>query len=358
MVLQLNLQRFAGEKTERATPQRRREVRREGRIPRSAELTSTVTLLAVILGLRIYGGRIWSGWQTLMSTDFAHAQTTDLTQQQVSYLMTTQTWDVLKLVLPLLVMGFLAAAITGFAQVGAVFLPNQIVPDFKRVNPFSGMRRLVSTRSLVEALKSMLKLVLVGVVAYSVVRGAVHTVAELMNVDVASYPRIVGGLVFRMIIEIVALMLVLAAFDYAYQRYDFEKSIRMSIEEIKEEHKRTEGDPVVRGQIRKRGYAISRSRMMKAVETADVVVTNPTHFAVALVYDLNRASAPIVVAKGQDELALKIRQRAEEFEVPVVENRPLARALYDQVEIDTVIPEDLYKAVAEVLAYVFSLKKR
>lgn len=357
-MLQLNLQRFAGEKTERATPQKRREVRREGKIPHSVELSSTMGLLAVIVGLRVYGSRIWLGWQSLMTSDFANAQANDFTQRQVSSLMVTQMTYMLKLLLPLLLMGFLAAGITAFAQVGAVFLPNQIVPDFKRINPFSGMRRLFSARSAMEAVKSILKLVLVGSVAYSVVQSSVRTVAQLTDVNVVAYPGIVGNLVFRMAMEIVVLMLVVAGIDYAYQRYDFERSIRMSIEDIKEENKRMEGDPVIRGQIRQRGRALARRRMMKAVETADVVVTNPTHFAVALVYDTDKAPAPIVVAKGQDELAARIRERARDFDVPMVENRPLARALYQEVEIGTVIPETLYKAVAEVLAYVFNLQKR
>lgn len=357
-MLTLDLQRFAGEKTERATPQRRREARREGKVPRSTELTSAVGLIAVLVGLKVFGGRIWSGWINTMTHDLGNALQPDFTQTQLVALIDGQMLTVLKLLLPLLAVAVIAGGVAAFTQVGAVFLPNQILSDFKRINPLSGFKRLFSAKSAVEAVKSLLKLTLVGAVAYSVVRSSVDTVGQLFDVSVVSYVGIVGNLVFKMAVEIAALMLVLGGLDFAYQRYDFEKSIRMSRDDIKEESKRQEGDPQVKGQIRQRGRALATRRMMQAVEQADVVITNPTHFAVALLYDSNRAQAPIVVAKGQDELARRIRERARETSVPLVENKPLAQALYKQVEVGHVIPEDLFQAVAEILAYVYNLKNR
>ncbi|QQE80820.1 flagellar biosynthesis protein FlhB [Alicyclobacillus sp. SO9] len=357
-MLELQLQRFAGEKTERATPQRRQEARREGQVARSSELTSALSLFALIAGLRVFGGHIWSGWVSVMKTDLGNAQRPDFTQIQLVGLVDGQIITFLKLLLPLLALAVFVGGIASFAQVGVLFVPKHVMPDLKRIDPISGFKRMFSLRSTVEAIKSILKLAVVGLVAYSVVRGAVGTIEQMYEVSITAYPRLVGDLIFRMAIEIAALMLVLGALDFFYQRYDFEKSIRMSKDDIKDEHKREEGDDQIKGRIRQRGRALATQRMMQEVEKADVVVTNPTHYAVAMVYDTSRALAPLVVAKGQDDMARRIRERAKEAKVALVENKPLAQALYRLVDIGDVIPEDLFQAVAEVLAYVYRLNNK
>lgn len=355
-MLQLNLQRFAGEKTERATPRRRQEARREGRIPRSPELTSAVTLVALLVGLRLVGGRILSGWTDMMQQTLGNAATADFTQQSLIGLLDGELLDFVKLILPLIAIALVVGVLVSFMQVGAVFLPNHLVPDFNRINPVSGFRRLFSLKSSVEALKSLLKLAVVGLVAYMALHGSTAKIAMLGQVSINSYPSVVGQIVFQMGIEISILMVLIGALDFMFQRFEFEKSIRMSRQDIKDEMKQQEGDPLVRGRIRQRGRAIAMQRMMAAVPKADVIVTNPTHFAVALQYDASKNAAPVVVAKGSDELARRIRQAATDAGVPIVENKPLAQTLWKTVEIGEAIPDSLYQAVAQVLAYVYRLK--
>ncbi len=355
-MLQLNLQRFAGEKTERATPRRRLEARREGRIPRSPEFTSAVTLVALVVGLRLVGGRILSGWTNLMQQTLGNAATGDFTQTSLIGLLDGLLLDFVKMILPLIALALVVGLLVSFLQVGAIFLPNQLVPDWNRINPMNGFRRLFSLKSSVEALKSLLKLTVVGAAAYMALSKSTAKIAMLGQMSINAYPSVVGQIVFQMAIEIGLLMVVIGALDFMFQRFEFEKSIRMSHQEIKDEMKQQEGDPKIRGRIRQRGRAIAMQRMMAAVPKADVIVTNPTHYAVALQYDASRNPAPIVLAKGSDELARRIRQAATDAGVPIVENKPLAQTLWKTVEIGEAIPDSLYQAVAQVLAYVYRLK--
>ncbi|GMA49021.1 hypothetical protein GCM10025857_03780 [Alicyclobacillus contaminans] len=214
-----------------------------------------------------------------------------------------------------------------------------------------------SVQSLAEAVKSILKLLIVAAMAYLAAQNIIGHLADLMTTEIQGLPKVVGGMVAQLGLEISGAFVVLAALDYLFQRYEFERSIRMSREEIKEEMKRQEGDPQIKSQIRQRGRALALRRMMQEVPKADVVITNPTHFAVAIRYDAASMSAPKVVAKGQDELAWRIRKLAEQSGVPRVENRQLAQTLYRTVELDQLIPSELYQAVAEVLAYVYRLRQ-
>ncbi|MDQ0190542.1 flagellar biosynthesis protein FlhB [Alicyclobacillus cycloheptanicus] len=356
-MLPFELQRFAGEKTERATPRRRQELRKEGRVPRSAELTGAVAFLTVLVLLRMEGPTIWGEWLNVIEQGLSNAAgASPLTQADVRALLFTQVWTVVRLLLPLVGGALMVGLLAAFAQTGPIFTPNVLVPDLQRVQPLAGMARLWSARTLAEAVKSLLKLAIVSAVAYASVHQLESESVSLSTVPLEGMPALVGSLVFRLGIQIAVLMLLLAGVDFVYQRYEFERSIRMSREEIKEEAKSQEGDPQIRSKIRQRGRALAMRRMMQQVPTADVVVTNPTHFAVALKYVAKEMAAPIVLAKGQDELALRIRQAAEEANVPTVENRPLARALYETVDLGGAVPPSLFQAVAEVLAYVYRLK--
>lgn len=352
-----DLQRFAGEKTERATPQRRREVRQKGQVARSVELTSAVTLMVAIVLLRVFGPRIWGVWVSFMESCFTSAgQTGALNQGTVLSLAHSTSWLFIRMLAPLLFGVALMGAAVGFAQVGPMFLPNLALPKFSRVNPLEGFKRMWSLRTLVEAGKSFLKLVIVGAVAY---HGAVQIIGKIGLLTATSLPSLVtftAHSVFQIAIEVGAAFVLLSFVDYLYQRFEFEKGIRMSREEIKQEFKQQEGDPLIRSQLRQRGRSLAMRRMMQDVPKADVVVTNPTHFAVALQYDATRMTAPVVLAKGQDELALKIREVAQQAGVPVMENRPLARQLHRELDIGDAVPQELFRAVAEVLAAVYRLR--
>lgn len=355
-MLSLDLQRFAGEKTQKATPQRRREVREEGRFPRSSDLNGSVALVGILVALRVFGPTIWSKLQGMMAFDLSHVNTQPLTQNGLHGLFSQQIWLLVSLLAPILLVAVTAGFLTAFAQVGPVFLPQQLVPDLHRISPVEGFKRMFSLRSAVEALKSLLKLTLVGTVVYQSIRTMVPKLQDLSTVGIQALPPLVGQLVFQIGIEVAVLMLILSIFDYAYQRYEFEQSIRMSRQEIKDESKQQEGDPQIKSKIRQRGRALAMRRMMQDVKKADVVITNPTHFAIALRYDHEVMNAPVLLAKGQDEVARRIRETAQDAGIPLVENKPLAQTLYKSVEIGSPVPAELYQTVAEVLAYVYRLK--
>jgi flagellar biosynthesis protein FlhB len=355
-LIRYQLQRFAGEKTERATPKRRNEARKEGNIPKSPDLTSAVTLVTVLVALRLLGPGIWRSWTQTMTDGFNHITADPLTPNKLIALFDGYLWLSVRMMAPLLGVALLIGLMTAVAQVGPTFLPNLLLPDFKRINVISGFMRLWNLKSVVELFKSIVKLAVVGGLAYIAAQGIMKKLPALMTTDVSTMVPIMGQVVFQLALEISAAFLVLAFTDFLFKRYDFEKSIRMSKDEIKQENKNAEGDPRIKSNIRQRGRALAFRRMMQEVPKADVVVTNPTHFAIALKYDSNKMSAPIVVAKGADEVAWRIRQVARDSEVPLVENKPLAQTLYKSVEIGAGVPPELFQAVAEILAYVYRLK--
>lgn len=241
-------------------------------------------------------------------------------------------------------------------QHGWLWTAEKIKPDINKINPWAGLTRLFSLRQLLEMLKNILKLVIVGAAAAFVLWPHHRDVEAVMTMEIVSQIAYLMDRLREMLFVVLAIVMVMAAADYGYQRWDYMKKLRMTKQEVKDEHKQQEGDPMVKGRIRQLRVQRSRERMMQAVPTADVVITNPTHYAVALKYDMDSMPAPMVVAKGVDHLALRIRQLAEENDVSVVENPPLARTLYATVEIDQEIRPEHYKAVAEVIGYVMRLK--
>lgn len=356
-MLELNLQLFAGEKTERATPRRRREVREEGRIPKSVELTSSITLLAALLALRFLGPGLWNQWYVAMQSGLVDFNASALTTTQVVSMFVDRTWLMVRMSAPILLILMVTGVTVSYAQIGPQFVPRLLLPDFSRINPLAGVRRMFSMRTLVELLKSMVKLLIVGVPSYLSASSMVKQMASLQGVDIIALPRVVGGMVFQLGILIAIMMVILAIADYLYQRFDFEKSIRMSKQDIRDEMKREEGDAGVKHRIRARGREMIM-RMMQQVPKADVVVTNPTHYAIAIQYDVSKMSAPVVIAKGADEVARRIREAATEHGIPTVENKPLAQGLYRSTDIGQQVPAEFYQAVAELLAYVYRLKNQ
>jgi flagellar biosynthetic protein FlhB len=244
------------------------------------------------------------------------------------------------------------------AQVGFLWTTQPLVPDLGRFNPAAGLSRLFGPRGLVEAVKALLKVLVVGWVVYTAVRARLPDLVALGTLPTPHLLTLLGTLLYTLALRVSLVFLVIALLDYAYQRWDYEKSLKMSKEEIKQEHKQSEGDPLIKGAIRQRQRDAARKRMMQDVPKADVVITNPTHVAIALAYDVGAMRAPQVLAKGQDELAARIRELAAEHDIPFVENPPLARTLYKQVEIGQEIPAALYAAVAEVLAYVYERNRK
>ncbi|WP_223204027.1 flagellar biosynthesis protein FlhB [Alicyclobacillus suci] len=357
--MDLQLQRFAdsGDKTERATPKRREEARRKGNVSRSPELTSALVLAAILVALRFTGSMIWGSWQSLMERDLTMQVPSQWTTSTVTQLLLMQGAIAVKALLPVVGIALLIGVAVSVAQVRPMFVPMLLAPKFSRIQPLAGLKRMFSTHTLVELSKSLLKLMLIGFVGYSVVVPSASEIRGFTQVDVTQLPFAVGGMVFSLGIRIAVCMVMLAFFDFLYQRFEYERGLRMTKQEVKDEMKQMEGNQQIKGVIRRRARQLAFRRMMQDVPKADVVVTNPTHFAIALKYDSQSMAAPQVIAKGADNLAQRIKERAAEFGVPMVENRPLAQTLYRVAEVGDAVPQELYQAVAEVLAHVYRLKQ-
>ncbi len=346
------------DKTEPATPRRRREARQRGQVARSAEANSAIVLLVSLLTIRFAGPYMLERMGSLTSRYLSSFPKTDLTTAAVQTNLVQILLDMAVVLGPLFAAVFLAGFVANAAQVGLVLSGEPLVPQASRLNPITGIARMFSTRSAVELAKALAKICLVGYIVFIFVKAEYPTIVGLIGCD----PRVIAsgmaGLIYRLLFKAAMALLIIAAIDYAFQRHQNEKQLRMTKEEVKEDYKRSEGDPLVKSKIRQRQRRMAMNRMMQSIPTADVVVTNPTHFAVALKYDADESSAPVVVAKGKNLIAQRIKEIAAEHKVPMVENVELARALYKSVEIGDEVPAVLYQAVAEILAYVYRLKSK
>jgi flagellar biosynthetic protein FlhB len=238
-----------------------------------------------------------------------------------------------------------------------MFSAESVTPQFSKIDPLKGFKRLFALRSVIELLKNIFKMCIISIVAYVVIKGELDNMFPLMEQSTWAMMIYLGRICFKILLATTIVLLILAIMDYIYQRWEYEKSLRMTKQEIKDEYKNTEGDPLIKARIRRMQRDIARKRMMAEVPKADVVITNPTHLAIAIKYDAVKMLAPIVVAKGANIIAEKIKEVAGENDVPIVENKPLAQVLYKMVDINEAIPEDLYRAVAEVLAFVYEQKQ-
>lgn len=353
MLLHLDLQLFSGEKTEKATPTKRREVRKKGQIAKSPEISSALTLLFSFACLMVWGRSFIEGCLNIYRHSFQEYLLWDLSISSTKMLFNQLLVDAVKITAPILVIVLIIAMAANLMQVGFMFNFSLLKVDFAKLNPIQGIKRLFSLRSLVELLKSILKITIVAIVLFIIIWKQKNEFLTLGEKNIWDAAGFVGSLILQMGIAASASLLILAVADYIYQKFSFEKKIRMSKQEIKDEYKKTEGDPVIKGKRRAIQRQIAMNQMIREVPKADVIITNPTHFAVAIRYDFNTMDAPIVIAKGQDYLAIKIKELAKNHKISIVENRPLARALYASVEIGETIPEELFNAVGEILAYVY-----
>ena len=347
-------------KTEKATPKKRRDERKKGNVFLSKDAVAVVTLLGSFAVFRIMAGRIaeqLSGFMRFcfLQCDFAGGlilgdTLRDIIMQALSLLMRT--------VLPITLVTILCAVVATFTQTRLLVSSELLKPKFSRVNPLEGFKRLFSLKSLIDVLKNLLKICVLMVIVYMSVKGMIQESAKYLYVDLRASSAHLFSQGMSMIIKIGLAFIALAAFDFFYQRWDYERNLRMSKQEIKEEYKQMEGDPQIKGKIKEMQRKRAQSRMMQQVPSADVVIRNPTHYAIALRYHPDEDAAPIVLAKGIDELALRIVKVAEENNIPTIENVPLAHALYDEVELDQEIPPSLYNPVAEVMVYIFRLNEK
>ncbi|MFD2208842.1 flagellar biosynthesis protein FlhB [Virgibacillus halophilus] len=358
MYLKLDLQFFAGEKTEKATPKKRQDERKKGKVVKSQDVNTGLLLLAVFIILFVFGSYMKNGMLALMTQFFTETIQQDITQQSVRKLLTNASLETAKLLAPVLIIAFIAGFAANLMQIGFLFTSESLKFDLKRIDPIKGFKRIFSIRAVVELLKSLLKISFIGTITFMVIWSHRNQMMMLAFKTPADSLQFFGQVTIIMGLSAILALLFLAVFDYAYQRYDYEKQMRMSKQDIKDEYKNIEGDPFIKSKIKERQRQMSMRRMMADVPKADVIITNPTHFAVAIKYDENKASAPYVLAKGADHVAMKIKEIARAHDIITIENRPLARSLYADVEIGHVIPEQFFQAVAEMLAYVYRLEKK
>ena len=345
----------ADDKTEQATPRKRQEVRRKGQVARSGEINAACGLLACLLALRVGGPYMASGLAGLIRAGFELAPVSTLSPRELSVGLMSLLLATGKILTPVLGAAAVAGLVGNVCQVGFNFTLQPLNPDWTRLNPIRGFARIFSMRALVELAKSLLKVVVVGWVAYSFLRHNYQLVAAMSAMSHTEIYATLGYLAWHLFLRAAGVLVIIAGADYFFQRFQFERSIRMTKQEVKDDWKRSEGDPLIKSRMRQRHRELSRARMMQEVARATVVVTNPVHVAVALRYVPQEMEAPEVVAKGQRLVAERIKEVARENGVPVVENPPLARALHQQVEVGRRIPADLYQTVAEIIAFVYRL---
>jgi flagellar biosynthetic protein FlhB len=344
------------EKTEKATGRRRQKAREEGQVAKSQEIASVLVLLVGAAVLYIFGYLFYPQALEILHRNLDFSAVPRFDRKYCIALLNRTAVSFLILVLPVMAAVFVTAFAANLFQVGFQFSSKAISPKLEKFDVIKGFGRLFSLKSLVELLKSMIKLVVIGLVAYFAIKGEIGALIRLHNAPIAAIFLFILKGMFKIFIWVVLIMILLAMADYAYQKWQFEKDLRMTKQEVKEEHKETEGDPQVKSRIRSIQIQAARKRMMQQVPQADVVVTNPTHLAVAIRYDVRSMEAPQVVAKGAGHVAERIKAIASENRIPVVENKELARNLYRVIEVGEPVPSEFFKAVAELLAYVYKLK--
>lgn len=343
----------ADEKTEPATPRRRQESRSNGQVARSQDLTAATLLLTSMIALFFIGPQIWLAMMFVirqsLSSESPAALEEILPFVGESLLVVSKPLGIFLAIL------FIMTLITVFVQVGWLFTLKPLMPTLGKINPLSGIKRLLSVRSVMRALISFTKLVAIGTLAYFVLSSNAAAIVYSFSFGLHDVVNIGASLTIDLGIRLTVTLFILALFDLAWQRYRHEKDMRMTKEEVKDELRSMDGDPQIKRRRRQVQLQMAMKRLRQDVPTADVVVTNPTHLAIAIRYDADSLAAPKVVAKGADYLALRIRQIATEFGVPIVERKALARSMYDSVEVGQYIPERFYRAIAEILAYVYEL---
>jgi len=349
---------MADERTEQATPRRREEARKRGETARSAELAGAAALLGALLGLRL----CWPG----MLGAAGDAVRWGLREcghwgggvESASALMQTALFQAARMTAPVALGAGAAALVAALGQTGFLVSAHPLALKWNRLSISEGVRRICSRRGFFSVARSLVKLAAIGAVTFLFLRKRWPEVLSLAQGSAVNAGARMAGLVYALLAQVAAVALVVAIADYLFQRRDFERNLRMTRHELREEHKRTEGDPLIRSRLRERQRALARHRMLEAVKKASVVVVNPTEIAVALRYELGRMPAPVVVARGQRLMAQRIREQAERHGVPVARHPDLARALYRSVPLGRQIPADLYQAVAEILAFVYRMTGR
>ncbi len=367
MLLEYNLQFFAkdgpgGEKTEPATEKKLRDARNRGQVAKSREVANAFGIMSLFVVLRLWVGRIGNQFLDVFANiygrigevvQFWHGY---MPENDTNFIFRQMLIEAITIMAPILIIGLLVAFVSDVWQVKWHPTTQPMKPKLNKLSPISGFKKIFSSTSLVELVKSIIKIGLIVYICYTYLRDKWPLLLLLYDMPLLQALQLIAGTVTDLGIRVAMIYLIVAAADYIYQKWKFSEDMKMTKQEVKDEYKASEGDPQIKAKIRQRMMQASRRRMMQDLPQADVVITNPTHYAVAIKYDPEVADAPLVIAKGEDYLAAKIKEVAKENHVEIVENKPLARMLYANVEVGQAVPPELYQAVAEVLAFVYHLQ--
>lgn len=356
LLLKIDLQLFAEEKTEEATPHRRQQARKKGQVAKSTDLNAALVLLAsmvVLFSLRNYFFENTGGFATLL---LGHWLAYPLNQENLWHLITELFTTYFKVMAPVFLVAMVAGVAANVSQVGFKITTEAIKPKLSHLNPVQGFKRMFSRRALVELLKSLVKILIVGFISYRILKGGFETLLFLVDMSVFKSVEVVARLIYKIGMGVIAAFLAIAVLDYIFQRKEFERGIRMSKQEVKEEFKQMEGDPLLKAKLREKQRQLALHRMMHSVPEATVIVTNPVHLAVALKYEAKSEGAPLVLAKGAGAIAERIKSKAREHHIPIVEDKPVAQFIYKNVEVGQEIPPEIYQSVAEILAMLYRMR--
>jgi flagellar biosynthesis protein FlhB len=343
-------------KSEKPTRRRLEKAREKGQVARSKEVPASAVLMGVLLMMMYFGRNILHVLEYEMRYALNFRLPTEFTITYLSSMINGVSMRIAMILLPVLFVALACSVLSNLLQGGLVFSSESLGFHFEKLNPKNGLGRIFSKNGIVEVFKNLLLLTAVSIISYQAIARNIAIYPRLILMDVRKLFYWTATISYEVFIRVAVLLVIIAIFDYCFQKYRFTEQLKMTKQEIKEEFKETEGDPTTKGRIRRIQREMARKRMMTDVPTADVIITNPTHYAVALSYKMDTMEAPKVVAKGVGFLALKIKELAQVHEIPLVENKPLAQTLYKSVEIGAYIPSNLYKAVAEILAYVFKAR--
>ncbi|QPJ62729.1 MAG: flagellar biosynthesis protein FlhB [Candidatus Nitronauta litoralis] len=345
------------QKTEEPTSKRLTDAEDKGNFAHSREMTSAFILMMATLSFIMAGSfstkHMMGTWHNMIS----QVHTIQLTVNEMQGLLGWTAKNIMIILSPVLLSIMLGGVVANLFQTGGFKVSaHPLTPKFNKLNPLTGVKRLFSKNSVMELFKSIFKIAVISWIAFITIKGHFAEIPPMMGLSVGQILAFLGRVMIEIMIKVLLMIILIALIDFAFQKFTYTENLRMTKQQVKDERKDTEGNPQIKQRIRTVQLEMMRKRMMAAVPEADVVVTNPTHFSIAIKYDRNKHEAPVVVAKGQGDIALKIREIAKENDVPLVEDKPLARLLYKSVEIGQIIPTHLYRAVAEILAYVYKLK--
>lgn len=346
------------DKTEEPSAKKLREAREKGQVAQSKEINTWVILFVSTIILGTMSVKMGEDLMVNLSEFIAQPHKFNMDAGSVKNILTDMMADLVKVLgLPMLIF-FVAAGLASFAQVGPMYSTQSLEPTLDKIDPMKGAKRVFGSKAWIEFAKAFIKMILVGWITTIILIPIFDKAPAMVGIYPSRMMEIMRGETHQLLVAVLSVLFVFAGLDYGVQRYQLMKQLRMSRQELKDEYKQTEGDPHIKSRLRELRMKRARKRMMANVPNASVIITNPTHFAIALEYNTAKSAAPVVTAKGQDKVALRIREIAKENNVPIVENKPLARAMYDNAELDMEIPEEHYKAVAEIISYVMGLKKR